>query len=174
MLSEAKKADHAAGVASKERRRDPRYSVSAMAEAVDLQSDTRISGRVSDIALGGCYLEVMSPFAVGAAVKVRITQGDKSFAAKAKVLYSAGGMGMGLVFTEMEPSQRPVLERWVAELSGELAPEPKAPKEQQENRSDASPHDEQRYVLNELIIALIRKRILTDEEGKTLLKKLMI
>jgi hypothetical protein len=174
MLPEVKSVTNSAGVAAKERRRDSRYSVSAMAEAVELQSDTRISGRISDIALGGCYLEVMSPFAVGSSVKLRITKDDKLFEAKAKVLYSTGGMGMGLIFTEVEPSQRPLLQRWIAELSGELAPEPKTPKEEQENRSEESSNAEQRYVLNELIITLIRKHVLTDAEGKTLLKKLML
>jgi hypothetical protein len=173
MLQQAKKADNSAGIAAKERRRRPRYAVSAVAEAVDLQSDTRINGRISDIGQGGCYVEVMSPFAVGADVKVRITKDDKSFSAKARVLYSTGGAGMGLIFTEIEPSQLPVLERWIAELSGEVAPEPKAVQEEQETHSTGGSGDEQRYVLNELIITLIRKRVLTDGEGKALLQKLL-
>jgi hypothetical protein len=32
---------------------------------------------------------------------------------------------------------------------------------------------EQRHVLNELIIALMRKRVLTDAEGKAMLQKLL-
>jgi len=173
MLQQVKKADDSAGIAAKERRRHPRYSVSAMAEAVDLQSDTRIHGRISDIGRGGCYVEVMSPFAVGANVKVKITKDDLSLAAKARVLYSTSGMGMGLSFTEIETNQRPVLQRWIAELSGEVAPGPKAEPVKTEVRSEASAIDEQRYVLNELIITLIRKRVLTDTEGKALLQKLM-
>jgi len=173
MLHEAKRTDNSAGVAAKERRRDPRYSFSAMAEAVELQSDTQISGRISDIALGGCYVEVMSSFAVGSDVKITITKDEKSFTAKAKVLYSTNGMGMGLIFTEIAPSQRPVLQRWIAELSGEPVPEPKAPAEEQESPTEESASDEQRYVLNELIITLIRKRVLTDAEGKAMLQKLM-
>ena len=173
MLRQAKKAEDSAGVAAKERRRHPRYGISAMAETVDLQSDTRVSGRISDIGIGGCYVEVMSPFAVGAAVKVTITKDGKSFAAKGRVLYAAGGIGMGLIFTEIEASQQPVLDRWIAELSGEAAPEPKAEQPEPQVRSEASAIYEQRYVLNELIITLIRKRVLTDAEGKTLLQKLM-
>lgn len=173
LLPETKKADTPAGVAAKERRRNPRYSVSALAQAVHVQSDTQISGRISDIALGGCYVEVMSPFAVGSDVKITITKDDRSFAAKARVLYSSNGMGMGLEFTQIAPSQRTVLERWIAELSGVVAPEPETAKEELENRSEAASNDEQRYVLNELIITLIRKHVLSDAEGKALLKKLL-
>ncbi len=177
MLQQVKKADDSAGIAAKERRQHPRYAVSAMAEAVDLKSDTRIHGRISDIGRGGCYVEVMSPFAVGADVRVIVTKDDLVFAAKGRVLYSTGGMGMGLSFTEIEASQRPVLERWIAELSGEAAPEPKAAAAKSESEPESpsaeSRIDEQRYVLNELIITLIRKRVLTDAEGKSLLQKLM-
>ncbi len=173
MQQQAKKAGDSAGVAAKERRQHPRYAVSAMAETVDLQSDTRVTGRISDIGIGGCYVEVMSPFAVGAVVKVTITKDGKSFATKGKVLYSTGGIGMGLIFTEIEASQQPVLDRWIAELSGDVAPEPKAEQAETPVRSEASAIDEQRYVLNDLIITLIRKRVLTDAEGKALLQKLM-
>ena len=102
----------------KERRVEPRYPVAAMAEATDLRTNTRISGRISDIGNGGCYFEVMSPFAMGAELKVRITRNDLTLTASAKVLYSTGGMGMGLIFTKVEPDQRQLLHRWVGELSG--------------------------------------------------------
>ena len=173
MLQQLKKADDSVRISAKERRRHPRFAVSAMAEVVDLQSDTRIHGRVSDLGEGGCYVEVMSPFAVGAGVKLKITKDDKSFAAKGRVLYSTGGMGMGVIFTEIDASQLPVLERWIAELSGETVPEPKAVQVELETPSAGDAGDEQRYVLNELIITLIRKRVLTDAEGKSLLQKLM-
>ena len=173
MLQHLKKNDASDRVSAKERRSHPRYAVSAMAEAVDLQSDTRILGRISDIGEGGCYVEVMSPFGVGTGVRVKITKDDKSFAAQGKVRYSMGGMGMGLTFTNIEPSQRPVLERWIAELSGEVDPEPKAGPKEPETVSTGAGDYGQRYVLNELVIMLIRKRLLTDAEGKTLLQKLM-
>jgi hypothetical protein len=179
MLHVVKKPDNPSGTDPKERRQYPRYAISATAEAVDVQSDTRIHGRVSDIGRGGCYVETMSPFPVGAIVKLKVTKDDKSFAAGARVLYSTGGMGMGVIFTEIEPSQAQVLERWLAELSGEPLPEAKPPSKEPEPQpepggpSTETRIDEQRYVLNELIIALIRKRVLTDAEGKALLLKLM-
>jgi PilZ domain len=173
----------------KERRAEPRYPVAAMAEATDLRTNTRISGRISDIGNGGCYFEVMSPFAMGAELKVRITREGQSLTASAKVLYSTGGVGMGLIFTKVEPDQRPLLQRWVDELSGsgvsplaeiqhhagpavaasgsELQHEPAGAAER------TGMNEEPRAVLNELITLLMRNRVLTDTEGKNLLRKLM-
>jgi PilZ domain len=172
MALQANHANQPGGVAAKERRAYPRYAISATAEAVELHSDTRIHGRISDIGRGGCYMEVMSPFAVGSEIRIGITKDEKVFVAKATVLYSAGGMGMGLKFTGIDLGQLGVLERWLAELSGEVPPEPVGPKKE-EARSDGSPDHAVRYVLNELIIVLIRKRVLTDEEGQALLQKLL-
>jgi hypothetical protein len=180
----------------KERRQDPRYSVAAMADATELRSQTRVSGRISDIGPGGCYFEAMSPFAVGADLRVRITRSEQTFVANARVLYSTGGMGMGLLFSQMEPDQRELLNRWVGELSGSgvepLAPVAVAANVGEESHGVSGRHgahefehepeaaavagrsnDEQRNVLNELIITLIRKRVLTDAEGKALLRKLL-
>jgi hypothetical protein len=56
-------------------------------------------------------------------VRLHIFRDDQEFSAKAKVLYSTGGIGMGLAFTDIEPTQRHLLDRWIGELSGELAPD---------------------------------------------------
>ena len=182
----------------KERRAEPRYPVAAMAEATEIKSNTRVTGRISDIGIGGCYFEVMSPFAMGAQLHVRITRNEKSLAANAKVLYSTGGMGMGLIFTSVAPEQRQILQGWVAELSGSGV----APLQESGAQGHSSSHasgagnssaahggelvheapgaadrtgmnEDPRNVLNELITLLMRNRVLTDSEGKNLLRKLM-
>jgi PilZ domain len=182
----------------KERRADPRYPVAAMAEATEMKSHTRVTGRISDIGIGGCYFEVMSPFAMGAELHVRITRNQQSLSANAKVLYSTGGMGMGLIFTAVAPEQRPVLQQWVGELSGSgVSPLQHSQADAGHSASapasaNASPHgaselvhepagaaertgmnEDPRNVLNELITLLMRNRALTDAEGKNLLRKLM-
>ena len=188
----------------KERRVEPRYPVAAMAEAIDIKSHTRIGGRISDIGVGGCYFEVMSPFGAGAELQVRITRNEQTLATSARVLYSTGGMGMGLLFTKVDPEQRHLLLRWVSELSGkpiasiqaagigkrcsgwcrrgrlrrqevwlqagastDLFHEPPAAAEKSGLNEDA------RNVVSELITLLMRNRVLTDTEGKNLLRKLM-
>jgi PilZ domain len=177
----------------KERRTDPRYPVAAMAEATELKSHTRITGRISDIGIGGCYFEVMSPFGVGAELKVRITRNHQSVTANAKVLYSTGGMGMGLLFSNVDPDQRHILQEWVGDLNGSgvsplhgagAAAANAALSAASANGGSELVHEaagaaertgmneDPRNVLNELITLLMRNRVLTDTEGKNLLRKL--
>jgi len=176
MVSDRTKIETSAGVASVERRKHPRYSFSTAAEVVEKKSGARIQGRITDLARGGCYVDAMTPFAVGSEVTIRITVESKSFEAPARVVFAAPGMGMGLTFTAIEPEQLPVLQKWLAELSGTAGPEPLIEKEYKLSdrvAADQAPSREQNYVLNELIIALMRKNVLTDLEGKALLQKLL-
>jgi len=163
-----------AGAVAQERRKMPRYSFSAAAEMVHLQADTRLNARISDLSKGGCYVDTINPFPVGADVKIRIARDNQSFVAQARVLYSTSGMGMGMAFTKIDPERMEVLEGWLAELSGEAPRETKALEEDHfPERAEPSAGNEQRNVLNELIVTLIRKQVLTDAEGKKLLQRLM-
>ena len=160
--------------AAQERRKHPRYPFSASAEVLHIQANTRLSGRVSDLGRGGCYVDTINTFPVGADVKVRIVKDHASFLAQARVLYATTGMGMGLAFTKIEPERLHVLEDWLRELSGESAPPAKAMDDDDlEAPASASSEHEQRNVLTELIVMLIRKQVFTDAEGKALLKRLL-
>lgn len=161
-----------------ERRAHVRYPFTAAADVLDTISGTRLSARCSDLGFGGCFIDTTSPFPVGTAVIVRLTMEQKSFQANASVTYSMPGMGMGLAFTAAEPNQVWVLKQWIGELSGEkprdLAPvQPPKKEEPQEENSQPGAGSESVFVLNELIISLMRKKILTESEGKLLLKKLL-
>ena len=69
-------------------------------------------------------MDTISPFAVNAAIILTVTHDGRTFKTKAKVVYSLNGMGMGMMFTTMEPDQARVLDGWLAELGGliHLAP----------------------------------------------------
>src|SRR6202047_217301 len=94
----------------------------ASAEVTELSSGTRLSARTSEVGLGGCYVDAMNPFAIGAQVKLRIVRDQGAFEAKAKVVYCDPSFGMGLSFTEMEPEQRVILENWLEEMVLQLRP----------------------------------------------------
>jgi hypothetical protein len=176
MISDRTKFESSAGIASVERRKHPRYAFTAAADVVETRSGARVQGRISDLARGGCYVDAMSPFAVGAEVNIGIAVQSRTFFADARVVFAAPGMGMGLMFTAVEPEQLPVLERWLAELSGEAHPDPVVAKQEklaEKTAVSSAPQREQNYVLNELIIALMRKHVLSDAEGKALLQKLL-
>ena len=105
-----------------DRRERPRYPVSAAAEAVEPQSNMRLTGRATDLGMGGCYVDTISPFAVGTAIRVRLFSERHCFQTRAMVTYALPGMGMGLAFSEISPDQSASLRHWVAELSGETMP----------------------------------------------------
>jgi hypothetical protein len=94
----------------------------ASAEVIELSSDTRLSVRTSELGLGGCYIETMNPFSEGALVHLRILRDQGVFETQAKVVYSQSTFGMGLAFTEMAPTQRAMLEDWLAEIVTQLRP----------------------------------------------------
>jgi PilZ domain len=162
----------AAAPPSRDRRTCPRYPFTAEAEALDAQSRARMSARTSDISLGGCYVDTFCPFPRKSDVKIRILRDGEFLEAQATVVYSKIGMGMGLCFTTLTPEHRAILDKWIAELSGE------APLEfvDQHHQEPASPsrgaNNDPAYVIGELIIALMRRGGLNDTEGNALLRKL--
>jgi hypothetical protein len=175
MLEEQKK--FAAGpVASvpAERRNHPRYPCTAAAEIVDTQSGARINARTADIGRGGCYVDTLNPFPAGSLVKILLTKDNQSFVAQGKVAYAAPGLGMGLMFTSADPEQLWTLQRWITELGRTSVSEPEVRVPETELRApEKNAKNEQYYVLNELIISLMRKGVLTDAEGKAMLEKLL-
>jgi len=151
-----------------EHRRQTRYSFTASAEVFELRSQTRVAGRCSDLSLGGCYVDTLSPFPVGSVVRIRVERDTRELVSMAVVAYAHVSMGMGLKFTEIKPEHRAVLRYWIANLSGEEHPEPAAvtpnvQHELQENESNL------RLVLSELITLLVGKKILTEKEGAEML-----
>jgi hypothetical protein len=104
----------------KQTRAAKRCSMVASVEVIDLGSNTRLSARMSEIGIGGCYVDAMNPFPEGTPVQVKILRDQGTFEAKAKVVYCDSKMGMGLAFTEIAPAQRTILEDWLAEIVSQL------------------------------------------------------
>jgi PilZ domain len=158
-----------------ERRRHLRFPFSATAEVREIKSGVRVTGRTSDLGLGGCYVDCISPCPLGAAVRVRIEREQEKLEATGSVVYSQIGMGMGVMF---DSPPHPVLEKWIRELNGEAPAElqrSEAPLPRDSSDAgvpDAPANDEQFFVLNELVITLMRKKVLSAAEGKSLLSKL--
>jgi hypothetical protein len=160
-----------------EKRRHPRFPFSTGGEAFDPQANVRMTGRLSDISRSGCYMDTINPFATNATIILTVTREGRTFRTKAKVAYSLNGMGMGMMFTAMEPDQARVLDAWLAELRGLLhlepdpiaaaAPTPKA-------LAEAAPviDQELRDIGRELIVELSRKSIVGDEEAMAMMRKL--
>src|SRR5258708_27063551 len=86
-----------------DRRRFPRYSLTAPAEGTELRSKTVIDGRCTDFSAGGCYVDTLNPFPTGTDVRIRIAQEQRSFLSEATVGFSHSGMATGLSLPPRHP-----------------------------------------------------------------------
>ena len=99
-----------------ERRRMPRYSFIIAVEVVEPVSDLRLSGRVSEISSGGCYVDILNTLPMGTVIRLRMSRDQGDFSAVGKIIYVQEGVGMGIEFQNMPPDQVKILNTWLAEL----------------------------------------------------------
>jgi hypothetical protein len=156
------------GTGEADRRNADRHTITASAEVVELGSGARFSTRTTDLGPGGCFVDTMVPFPVGANVRVSVHKGKTQFESSGIVVYSQAGLGMGIAFDTMEPQQRQELDRWLTELTGEkqtLAPYSTGSAPIRTGNAQAP----ERAALVRLVKLMITKRILTEAEGSSVL-----
>jgi PilZ domain len=167
--------NNAAVASPAERRHHLRFPFSATVEAIEIKTGTKVAGRTTDLGLGGCYVDTLSPFPVGTETKIRILRENESFEAHAKVVYSLIGMGMGLAFVSAQPKQIRLFQRWLQEISGQPVP---GQDSTSQKVSETAPAEQtqtlKNVVLSDLIMTLMQKKVLTEREGKDLLRKLFV
>lgn len=165
---------------SAERRESVRFAVSASADMLELRTRTRLSGRASDLGAGGCYVDTVTPFPVGTSVVLNLTSENRNVHAMANVVYAHTGMGMGLAFAEMTPTQKANLSNWLRELSGE-PPKHEEPCEadvpylQEATAPEPGAGNKTARLLDamqELVSLLESKRVLTEAEVELLRSKM--
>jgi len=100
-----------------ERREFPRHTCRAPGEVSIRGDSTQVPGTVTDISLGGCYIEMLSPLPVGADVDLTLRPGDATLHIVGKVRSSQNGMGMGVSFTGISAEDFEALRRF-APLAG--------------------------------------------------------
>jgi hypothetical protein len=94
-------------------RRGLRFAFTASAEiALGNLPTVFTPARVTELSLRGCFLETSASFEVQRPVLVKINYGGEYFEAEASVLYVRPS-GIGLVFGEVKPEFRAVLQKWV-------------------------------------------------------------
>lgn len=90
-----------------------RFVFSASAEIAPESSPTVFApARVRELSLRGCFLETSASFEIHHTVLVKIHHSEENFEAEASVLYVRPS-GVGLVFREIEPHFREILQKWV-------------------------------------------------------------
>ena len=81
---------------------------------------------------------------------------------------------MGLAFSSVEQEQFLVLEKWFAESRAERAPEPHTLDENESLSCGRKNEGELRYAFEELLLQLMRKGVLDEEEGEPILRRLLL
>jgi len=94
-----------------ERRRAPRFPLIASAEVIELQTNTRLRARISDLSLVGCYLDMTNPLPAGAEVTLNISHDEATLTALGVVAHSQPNMGMGIRFRDVQLDQHEVLKK---------------------------------------------------------------
>jgi hypothetical protein len=105
------------GVEPRSTRRGLRHSVIIDVTVCDLESGTQIRERTKDLNLYGCSVSTATPFAVGTKVVLKMAYGPEKLAVVGKVIYGRPDIGMGIVFTTVEPEDQKIIEDWIAELA---------------------------------------------------------
>lgn len=86
-----------------ERRRFPRKSCRIEADVSAEDASVRLPGKITDISLDGCYVEMLSPLPIDALIQVSLSLAEASLHVTGKVRYSQTGLGMGIEFMAMSP-----------------------------------------------------------------------
>ncbi len=98
-----------------ERRKYPRAPLAAQVES---EEGTQI-GFSKDISMGGMFIEVNRPVAVGARINLlfHLNDGEDAVKAEAVVLYSVVKLGIGASFVNLDPADQRRIEAYVAKAS---------------------------------------------------------
>jgi hypothetical protein len=104
-----------------DRRSVLRCPLVASVEVIDLHSGTRLSARISELSVGGCYVDALTPFPEGTLVRLRIVRDQGAFESNGKVVYTHANFGMGVAFIDVKSDQRSIPEGWIAEIISKRA-----------------------------------------------------
>ena len=168
-----------------ERRRFPRVSCRIEANVVDELSAMNLQVKVTDVSVGGCYVEMLAPLPVNSSVELTLDTSQGAIHARGKVIVSQTGMGMGIAFTGMSPEDFERLRAIappVAQTSERLHTKPwpavRVP-EIPSNGARASKRSLQvapstQEVLESILRILLRKGIVSEEEMAEEFEKLII
>lgn len=148
-----------------ERRVSDRVILSLAAELIESQAGAKISGRMSDCCMFGCFVDTINTFPDKTTVRLRLRKGAEIFEAEAVVAYSQVRLGMGLAFTYISQESRRMLESWIARASDQPVHGVAAVASHPEHQAQAN----QSRRFEKLVRLLAEKGILKDADAHELL-----
>jgi len=102
-----------------ERRQYRRFNCTGGATVREPGDQFGMDGRVLDISMSGCYVEMMSPMRVGTKVHLDMKLSKHKLSLPGIVRVSQLNMGMGVEFVNFPAGEREKLDEVITELSGE-------------------------------------------------------
>ncbi len=107
------------GRASKgsERRRHPRLKCVNSVELYPEGDSAKVWGKASDLSLGGCFVEMPMPLKEGTKLKVVLWVREEKLLAKARVVSSRPGFGIGIQFSEITPEDTARLKQFLQSIT---------------------------------------------------------
>lgn len=158
-----------------ERRRFPRVPCRIEATVVDETSAMNLPVKVTDVALGGCYVEMLAPLPVGSSVELALDTAQGAIHTRGRVVVAQTGMGMGIAFTsvspedfeklrEIAPPVAPSGEKEPAKPPVPARPTPPTPSNGHSSKQAAQSAPSTQEVLEAILRILLRKGIFSEEE----------
>jgi PilZ domain-containing protein len=97
-----------------ERRRFPRHRISLAIELRETDHRVHSMTHTGDVSVCGCYIESMMPWAVGAQLTIQLWLDSDPIQIAGIVRTSDPGVGMGIEFVQMHPSEQQKLHNFLA------------------------------------------------------------
>jgi hypothetical protein len=112
-----KKPDRRKATRPEDRRVHPRYIFFADCDLADRTAGTHYETRVTELAMGGCFVDLPVALAMGTDVHIRVRKEDQIFDADGRAVYNQNAMGNGIAFVSVSPESQKVLESWIQKLA---------------------------------------------------------
>lgn len=96
-------------------RQHPRYKVALPVELCSPVDHVPVRAQISDIGLGGCYVEMSFTRDVSSELELTLWLGDKKVSAVGVVVSSHPAFGNGIKFTRVAPESKEDLQKFLSE-----------------------------------------------------------
>jgi PilZ domain len=112
-----KKPDRRRSARPEDRRVHPRFIFFADCELTDRSNGSHYEARVTEISLGGCFVDLIVPIPQGTDVDIRVRKDDQIFDTEGVATYIYPSMGIGIAFVNVSPASQQVLDSWIQSLT---------------------------------------------------------
>ena len=108
---------HSGGLVSHANTRQaPRFCFVADIELTDVQSGTQVRGQTKNLSLFGCAVGTFHSLPTGTTLRIKLSREGTSMVAIGRAVYARPDLGIGIVFTSVEPEDEWILDGWITEL----------------------------------------------------------